>query len=478
MGATTHHPYRVLILCGLPFLMMTIDGTVVNVALPTIAKDLGATLQSLQWIVSAYVLVIASFVLMAGMLADRFGRRTILVVGVAVFTVGSFVCGFATSEEWLIASRAFQALGGAMISPSALAIVTNTFTAPAARAKALGWWSVIASAGIAIGPVLGGVLVQSLGWRYVFWINIIPGILAVIALLVWAPQSRAAKPKAFDPLGQVLLVVALASLVFVIIQVTTLGWTSPFILTAGGLGILSLLIMVLYERRRPEALIPFELFRSRAFTTAILTLLFAVLAIGAVAFTLSLFLQNYRGLSPAAAGLFTLPLAVGSMMTAPMAGRFVAKGHARTVILFAAVLMTLGGIGFWLTADGLIWLILIPFFVLGVGFGALNDPVNVTAVSQLPNEKAGLAGSLIAMGRQVGQVLGVAIAGALLSVGVGSDLKTNFGTAVTSVWILLIAGGVAIFVLNLVLGRTKASAPVVAPAPAPTPAPTPTPTGS
>lgn len=232
-AVATRHPYTVLVVCGLPFLMMTLDGTVVNVALPTIAKDLGASLQSLQWIVSAYILVIASFVLMAGMLADRFGRRTILVLGVGVFTVGSFACGLAPDEGSLIMFRAFQAIGGAMISPSALAIVTNTFTQPAARAKALGWWSVIASAGLAIGPLLGGLLVQSLGWRAVFWVNIVPGILAVIALLIWAPQSRASNPKPFDPLGQVLLVLVLGSLVFVIIELSALGWGSPLIIGGG-----------------------------------------------------------------------------------------------------------------------------------------------------------------------------------------------------------------------------------------------------
>lgn len=404
---------------------------------------------------SAYILVIASFVLMAGMLADRFGRRTLLAIGTVVFTVGSFLCGLATSEEWLIAFRVFQALGGAMISPSALGTVTNTFTSRAVRAKALGWWSVIASVGIAIGPLLGGVLVQTLGWRYIFWINVIPGILAVIAVLLWAPQSRAAKPKEFDPVGQVLLVVVLGSVTFAIIEVTTLGWTSPVILGAIAIAVLCLVGMVLYERRKAEALIPFELFSNRAFTTAILTLLFGVLAIGAVGFTLSLFLQNFRGLSPAAAGLFMLPLAVGSMIAAPLSGRFVGAGFARAVILVSGTLVALAGLGFWLTADGLIWLILIPFFVLGVGFGALNNPVNVTAISQLPNEKASLAGSLLSMSRQVGQVLGVAIAGALLSIGVGSDLKTDFDTAATSVWMLLIAGGVLIVLLNVVPVRAK-----------------------
>ncbi|MFB8387589.1 DHA2 family efflux MFS transporter permease subunit [Microbacterium sp. NPDC055910] len=458
-AATTRSPYLVLLVCGLPFLMMTIDGTVVNVALPTIAKDLGASLQSLQWIVSAYILVIASFVLMAGMLADRFGRRRILAIGVAVFTVGSFLCGLAPDEGLLIASRGFQAIGGAMISPSALAIVTNTFTQPAARAKALGWWSVIASAGIAIGPLLGGLLVQSLGWRAVFWVNIIPGVIAVIALLVWAPVSRAAKTKPFDPVGQILLVLVLGSVVFVIIELSTLGWSSPFIIGGCVIGVVALVSMIVVERRKTEALIPFELFRSRAFTTSILTLVFGVLGLGAVAFTLSLFLQNYRGLSPAEAGLFTLPMAVGSMIAAPLAGRVVAAGRARAVLVFAAVLIIVAGAAFWVTADAAIWLVLIPFLLVGLGFGALNDPVNVSAISELPNEKAGFAASLIAMGRQVGQVLGVAVAGALLAAGLGADMKAHFAEAATSVWILLIVVGVVILVINVLPARTGALPP-------------------
>lgn len=446
--ASERSRYLILAMCGLPFVMQTLDATIVNVALPSIARELGASLQSLQWIVSAYILVIASFVLMAGMLADRFGRRRMLVCGVVIFTLGSALCSITSDEGWLIATRAFQALGAALISPSALAIVTNTFTGRAERAKALGWWSVLASVGIAIGPLLGGVLVQTLGWRSVFWVNIVPGIVALVVLLRWAPESRATKPKDFDPAGQAGVVAFLATLVFVIIESARLGWSSPLIVGATAVAVVSVTFLILYERTKPEALIPFSLFTSRAFTKAILTLALGVLGSGAVLFTATLFLQNYRGLSPLAAGMFVLPMALASMVTAPLAGKFVAAGRAREVLLAAAVLIALAGVAFLITSDAAVVTMLVAFLVMGMGFGALNDPVNVIAVSELPDAKAGLAASLISMGRQVGQVLGVAIAGALISLDLGPDLKSGFDHAAARNWILLIVVGCAIFVVN------------------------------
>ena len=448
----------VLVVCGVPFLMVMLDGTIVNVALPSIAKDLDASLQSLQWIVSAYILVIASFAVMAGMLADRFGRRRILVLGVVVFTLGSILCSLTPDESWLIAARAFQAIGGALISPSALANVTNVFTDGPSRAKALAWWSVIASVGLAIGPLLGGILVQSFGWRSVFWVNVLPGIAAVILLLWKVPESRAATVKPFDPVGQVLLVAFLGTLTFVIIEGTSLGWISPLIIGGTAICVTSLIVLIVYERPKPEALIPFALFRSRAFTTAIATLVLGVLGSAAVMFTASLYLQNYRGLSPLQAGLFMLPLAAASMVTALISGRLVAAGRARAVLIVAGALIALAGVAFWLTADAVIWLMLIPFLVMGTAFGALNDPVSVIAVSELPDEKAGLAASLISMGRQVGQVLGVALAGALLSVGLGADLSSDFDKAATSVWVLLIAAGIAVLIVNLLPQKTAPDA--------------------
>ncbi|MCF8610506.1 MFS transporter [Gordonia sp. HY285] len=451
---TSRERYLVLLMSGLPFLMMTLDGTIVNVALPSIARELGASLQSLQWIVSAYILVIAGFVLMSGMLADRFGRRRMLIVGVCVFTLGSVLCSITADETWLIATRAFQAIGAAVISPAALSLVTNTFTDKAERAKALGWWSVIASVGLALGPMLGGVLVQSMGWRSIFWVNVIPGIIAVVVLVVWAPESRADKVKPFDPVGQVGVVAFLLTLVFVIIESPRLGWTSPAVLTALAICAVSLIVLVLYERTKAEALIPFSLFGSRAFTTSILTLMLGVLGSGAVLFTATLYLQNFRGLSPIEAGLFILPMALASAVTAPLSGKFVAAGRTRGVLLVAALLISVAGVAFWITSEVAVTAMLVAFLLMGLGFGALNDPVNVVAISELPNDKAGLAASLISMGRQVGQVLGVAVAGALLANDLGADLKTGFEHAAVPTWILLIAAGAIIFMINVVPRRS------------------------
>lgn len=454
---TGRRRYAVLLVCGLPFLMMTLDATVVNVALPSIAKDLDASLQSLQWIVSAYILMLAAFVVTGGMLADRFGRRRIVVLGVIIFTLGSALCGMATDEYMLIASRAFQAIGGLLISPSTLAIVTNVFVGQAERAKALGWWALFASAGLAIGPTLGGVLVETLGWRSIFWVNIGPGIIAVVLLLLIAPASRAAQVKRFDPVGQALLVLFVFPLVFVIIQLSSLGWSSPLIIGAAVLCVASVIALVLYERRQEEALIPFSLFSSRAFTGAILTLMLGVLGSGAVGFSVTLFLQNYRGLSPTQAGLLILPMALATMVAAPQAGRWVAQGRARMVLIVAAIMIIAAGAGFWITMELAVLFIIIPFVLMGLGFGALNDPVNVVAISELPDGKAGLAASIISMSRQIGQVLGVAIAGALLATGLGADMKSGFDKVVIYVWILLILAGLGILIINALPQRHPAA---------------------
>lgn len=458
--------YGVLVLCGLPFILVTLDGTVVNVALPTIARELDADLQSLQWMVGAYVLVLSALVLFAGTLADRIGRKRVVVIGLAIFVPGSILCSLATSEEWLIGARAFQAIGGAMISPAALALVTNVFTGPGERAKAIGWWAALGSVGLAAGPILGGFLVDSFGWRSIFWINVLPGILVIILLLVKGPESKADKPRAFDPVGQIVMIVFLAALTFGIIEVPDLGLGSPIILGAFVVAAIALVALVLYERRRPEALVPITLFTNRAFTVAVSTLFVGVLGLAALLFMITLYLQNGRGLTPLQAGLMTAPMAITAMIVSPLVGRIVAAGHARATLIASGALIVLAAVGFSVTQSLPLWTIIVPFVLFGAGFGALNDPVNVIGISQLPNAQAGLAASLISTGRQFGQAMGVAVVGVLMAGALGGSLTKGYADATTPVHILVGITGVVIIVLNaLVAPRVAASGPVQHPTP-------------
>src|SRR5438270_3155612 len=251
----------VLAICCMSLLIVGLDNTIVNVALPALGRELHAPVSGLQWTVDAYTVVIASLLVMAGSMAYRFGRRRVFQIGLVVFTVGSLLCSLAPGLGWLVAFRMLQAVGGAMLNPVAMSIIRNTFEDPRERAQAIGIWGGVIGISMALGPVVGGALVVSVGWRAIFWINVPIGLAAVALTARFVPESRAPRPRRIDAIGQKLVIVLLASLTYAIIEGPSAGWQSPEILGLFGVAAAALVGLLWYEPRREEPLLEFRFFR-------------------------------------------------------------------------------------------------------------------------------------------------------------------------------------------------------------------------
>jgi EmrB/QacA subfamily drug resistance transporter len=359
----------VLAICCASVIVVVMDISIVNVALPTIRRDLRASVSGLQWTVDAYTLVLASFLVLAGSTADRVGRRRVFQVGLAVFGLGSLLCGLAPGIGWLIAARALQAVGGTMLNPVAMAIVATTFPDPAERARAIGVLGSMTGLSLALGPILGGALVDGVGWHAVFLINVPIVAAALVCTALFVPESRAARARRVDPVGQTLVIVVLSSVVYAIIESRWLGWTSPVILgllAAAALGALGILG---YEPRRADPLLELRLFRSLSFSSAILMALFAVCGFGAFLFVTTQYLQDVRGMSALTAGLCLLPVGALIVVLSPLTGRLVgARGPRLPLVVAGTILgsaLARGGMAFTSAARGVWWM------VLGLGLGIL-----------------------------------------------------------------------------------------------------------
>ncbi|HEY4703680.1 MAG TPA: MFS transporter, partial [Streptosporangiaceae bacterium] len=290
-------------------LIVGTDSTIVNVALPSIRRDLHASLSGLQWSVDAYTLVIASFLMVSGSMGDRFGRRRVFQTGLALFTLGSLLCSLAPNVILLVVFRCLQALGGSMLNPVALSIVSNTFTERKARARALGIWGAVFGVSLALGPVLGGLLVTDVSWRAIFWINIPIGLAAIVLTQLFVPDSKAAVARRFDPWGQLLVIAFLATLIYGLIEGPSAGWGSPLIVAMFAISAASAVTLVQVELRRTQPLLEVRFFRSLPFSGASLIAVLAFGVLGGFLFLNTLYLQDSRGYGALHAGLLTLPMA-------------------------------------------------------------------------------------------------------------------------------------------------------------------------
>ncbi|GAB3828502.1 MFS transporter [Dactylosporangium cerinum] len=421
------------------------DISIVNSALPHIQRDLDASMTGLQWTVDAYTLVLAAFLLLAGSSADRFGRKRVFQLGLAVFGAGSLLCGLADSVGWLVAARVVQAAGGTMLNPVAVAIIANTYPVPAERSRAIGVFGAMSGLSLALGPVLGGALVDGPGWRAVFFINvpIVLGALILTTLLV--PESRAPRARRFDPVGQLLVVVVLGGTVFAVIEANRAGWTSPIVLLPLAAAVLAAAGIAAYEPRRADPLLELRLFRSVPFTSAILMAGCALCAFGAFLFVTTLYLQHVRGLSAFRAGLCLLPIGVLIATLSPYTGRLIATRGPRLPLMVAGGALALGGLLSLLIGPVTpLPLVLAVYLLFGVFQGTVNPPITNTAVAGMPRSMAGVATSLASAGRQTGTTLGVAIAGTVVGSVSGG---TAFTDAEHGVWWLVYALGLAILAL-------------------------------
>ncbi|MER6103587.1 MFS transporter [Streptomyces sp. NPDC001832] len=446
----------VLAICCMSLLIVSLDNTVLNVALPSIQKELHATVAGMQWTIDAYTLVLASLLMLAGSTADRIGRRKVFKIGLILFTLGSVLCSLAPNLESLVAFRMVQAVGGSMLNPVAMSIITNTFTDPRERARAIGVWGGVVGISMAAGPVVGGLLVESVGWRSIFWINLPVGLAALLLTWRYVPESRAPKPRRPDPVGQLLVIGLLGSLTYAIIEAPSAGWASPRILVFAGLAVCSLVGLLLYEPRRTEPLIDLRFFRSAPFSGATAIAVCAFAALSGFLFLNTLYLQNVRGLSALHAGLYMLPMAALTFVCAPLSGRLVASRGPRLSLLVAGVAMTACGLLFAAfdaeTDDALLFT---GYVLFGLGFGMVNAPITNTAVSGMPRSQAGVAAAVASTSRQIGGTLGVAVIGAVLAAGVagtgaprGAEYATAFVDASKPAWWILTGCGLCVLLVG------------------------------
>lgn len=452
------HRRRLLVLaiCCMSLLIVSLDNTVLNVALPSMQHDLDATTSGLQWTIDAYTLVLASLLMLAGSTADRIGRRRVFMAGLVVFTAGSVLCSLAPNLEALVAFRMVQAVGGSMLNPVAMSIITNTFTDPRERARAIGAWGAVVGISMAAGPLVGGLLVDSVGWRSIFWINLPVGLAALLLTLRYVPESRAPKAKRPDPLGQFLVIVLFGSLTYAIIEAPNAGFAST--LPYAALALAALLGILWYEPRREEPLIDLRFFRSVPFSGATVIAISAFAALGGFLFLSTLYLQNVRGLDALHAGLWMLPMAVPTFLCAPMSGRLVGTRGPRVPLLIAGFAMTASGVMFAaFDAETSNVTLFIGYALFGLGFGFVNAPITNTAVSGMPRAQAGVAAAVASTSRQLGQTLGVAVIGAVLAAGVGaSSYEETFVAAARPGWWILAGCGFAVLVLGALSSGVRA----------------------
>ena len=442
--------FLVLAICCMSLLIVSLDVTALNVALPSMQRELHASTAGLQWTIDAYTLVLASLLMLSGSTADRIGRKRVFMAGLIIFTAGSLLCSLAPNLDSLIAFRMIQAVGGSMLNPVAMSIITNTFTAPAERARAIGVWGGVVGISMAAGPLAGGLLVESVGWRSIFWVNLPVGLAALLLTLRCVPESRAPKARRPDPVGQLLVIALFGSLTYAIIEAPNSG--AAFVLPFVAVALAALAGLLWYEPRRSEPLIDLRFFRSAPFSGATVIAISAFAALGGFLFLSTLYLQNVRGYDALHAGLWMLPMAVPTFLCAPLSGRLVGSRGPRLSLLVAGTAITASAVLFaGFEAETSNVTLFVAYVLFGIGFGFVNAPITNTAVSGMPRAQAGVAAAVASTSRQLGQTLGVAVVGAALASGVGSSsYKDVFVSASVPGWWILTGCGVAVLTLGAV----------------------------
>jgi EmrB/QacA subfamily drug resistance transporter len=457
--ASSRRRFGILAICCSSLFIVGLDATVVNIALPSIGRQFHTELSGLQWTVDAYTLVLASLLMLSGSTADRIGRRRTFQAGLILFSAGSLLCSLATSVGILVAFRAVQALGGTMLNPVAMSIITNTFTDRKERAQAIGIWGGTVGLSMALGPVAGGLLVTSIGWRSIFWINVPIGVAACILTARYVPESKAPRPRPFDAVGQILLIVILGSSTFGIIEGAKRGWTSGLIVAVFGACAAAFVAFLLYESRRKDPLLELRFFRSIPFSGATVIAVAAFAAFGGFLFLNTLYLQQTRGLSALRAGLDTVPMAAMTVVLAPLSGAVVGRRGARPSLVVAGVFLTVSGL--MLTRIGpdtsYAWLFA-SYVMFGIGFGVVNAPITNAAVSGMPNAQAGVAAAVASTSRQVGQTFGVAVMGALVTAGLHGTIAARLPAASHAGWWFVVGCGVVVLVLGILTTTHRALA--------------------
>ncbi|MFN8112785.1 MAG: MFS transporter [Solirubrobacterales bacterium] len=403
------------VLC-LSLLAIVIDNTIVNVALPTLARDLDADLSELQWVVDAYTLVFAGLLLLAGALGDRYGRRRMLLTGLAVFGAASAFAAYAGSADALIAGRAVMGAGAALIMPATLSLLVNVFADPRERAMAIGVWAATAGLGVALGPVVGGVLLDHYSWGAIFLVNVPLTVLALVAGRRLVPESRDPVTRPLDWTGAGLSGAGLLALVWGVIEAPSEGWTSAPVLAAGAVAAAALTAFVVRQRRVAAPLLDVRLFRNPRFTAASSTIAILFFALFGFLFLSTQLLQFVLGYSPSAAGVRVLPYAGAMIVFAPLSARFVARLGTKRVATAGMVLFAAGlAVAATVTAGSGYGRLALGLLLMGIGMGLAGAPATESIMGALPPERANIGSAVNDTTRELGGALGVAIVGSIMS---------------------------------------------------------------
>jgi EmrB/QacA subfamily drug resistance transporter len=423
--------------------MIMLDNTVVNVALPSIQRDLGVGLSELEWIVSGYALTFAALMLIGGKLADAFGRRLLFVVGIAVFTLASLACGLSTTGDVLIAARVAQGVGAALMNPATLSIIAATFP-PRQRGTAIGIWVGVSALALAIGPLVGGLLTEYASWNWIFFVNVPVGVLGIVASYLLIDESRDPTHERLDLPGLATSAIGLFSLTYGLIEANTYGWGSARIVGAFVVAAVMLAAFVVLERRQRVPMLDLTLFRNRTYVGANVVVLLVALAMFGVFFFVSLYMQNVLGYSAVQAGAAFLPMTLLIIVVAPLAGRLSDRFGSRGLItvgmlLVAAQLLIFSRLG----PDASFWSLLPGLVLGGVGMPLTMTPSAAAATRAVPVEKAGVGSAVLNAFRQVGGSIGIALLGAIMAAHLAKpptvdSFMNGFEKA------LLVAAGIAI----------------------------------
>ncbi len=392
--------------------MMVLDFSIVTVALPEIEQALNFSQQVLQWVVSAYALAFGGFLLVGGRAADLFGRRRVFILGLIVFTIASLVGGLAQFRTMLLIARAFQGIGAAIVSPSALSILIATFPEGSDRNRALTVWGAMAAGGIALGVVLGGILTSALSWRWVMFVNVPIGLLTLIAapLLIEKDRDRA-RPTYLDWPGAIAITIALVGLVYTLERVGSVGWRSVQLMVFLPIAVVSLIAFAIIEARSPAPLIPLKVLRRRSILAGMLLGALMNAALGASVIILTLYMQKVLAYSPLQAGLAFSPVAVVAMLTAPFAPKLVARFGTKYTLASSITLVAVGLLGLSrMPADAQFVRDLLPGGVaIGLGIVITQVAISITATSRVSDSEEGLVSGLLTTSQQIGSALGLAV---------------------------------------------------------------------
>jgi EmrB/QacA subfamily drug resistance transporter len=422
-----------LLAVALATFMTYLDNNIINVAIPTIQRDLGLSQAGIEWVVSSYILLFAGLLLAGGRLADVFGRKRLFIIGLTIFTAASLVAGLSGQVDLLIASRALQGVGAALVTPTTLAILTTSFPEPKEQAAAVGAWSAVGALALAVGPLLGGVLSEHANWHWIFFINVPVGIVT-LGLGAWAiPNLDRPQRRSLDLAGLTSSAVALIALTYALIQGPQTGWTSPVILASFALAIMAAAGFVAVERRAVDPMIDLSLFANRVFAGGTVALMMWAFGLFGIYFFTSVYLQDVLGFSATRAGLAFVPMAVLMAAGAIISDRVAARIGAHRSVGIAMGLMALGIVSVSLLGSHASFIDLMPgFAVIGVG-GGLTIPLTSTILGIMPTGQAGVASAVFNASREVAGLLGITIIGVVLSARRSAEL--SIGRSPTAAWL-------------------------------------------